>query len=305
MHDIDLHKFDLNLLAVFDALMREQHVGRAGELLGLTQPAVSHALGRLRHLLNDPLFVRHAKGVRPTARAAALADAIAPALRILRASLRQGNDFDPAAARRTIVIGASDYIDLVLMPRLMSRLRKEATGIEIRLRPTSRETVLQELRRREIDFALGPLSAAPGDAVELTPLFTERPVMIGRHNHPLFRGKPSLEKFVALSHLLVSQRGEAFGSVDSALREAGLSRRISITVPHFLAAPFIVGATDVVAVMAERVARRLAKAARISIYRMPVAVPSWTVGLARLKDAHDDPAIDWLVEVVAEISTDI
>src|SRR5258708_991995 len=100
MHSIDLHKFDLNLLAVFDALMREQHVGRAGELLGLTQPAVSHALGRLRHLLDDPLFVRHDKGVRPTARAAALADAIAPALRILRASLRQGDEFDPAAATR-------------------------------------------------------------------------------------------------------------------------------------------------------------------------------------------------------------
>jgi DNA-binding transcriptional LysR family regulator len=304
MHDIDLHKFDLNLLAVFDALMREQHVGRAGELLGLTQPAVSHALGRLRHLLDDPLFVRHAKGIRPTARAAALADAIAPALRILRVSLKQGNDFDPATANRTIVIGGSDYIDLTLMPRLMSRLRQAATGIDIRLRPTSRETVLHDLRRREIDLALGPLLAASGDAVELTPLFTERLVMIGRHDHPALAGELSLEGFAALTHLLVSQRGDAFGIVDSALREVGLSRRISITVPHFLAAPFIVGATDVVAVMAERVARRLAEAAGVSIYRMPVVIPPWTVGLARLKDAHD-PAIDWLIDVISAISVDI
>src|SRR5947209_2813168 len=205
MHNIDLHKIHLNLLAVFDALMREQHVGRAGELLGLTQPAVSHALGRLRHLLDDPLFVRHAKGMRPTARATALADAIAPALRILRASLKQRGEFDPAAANRTIVIGGSDYIDLILMPRLMSRLRETARGIKIRLRPTSRETVLQDLRRQDIDCALGPLAAAPGDAVELTPLFTERLVMIGRHNHPLLDGEVSLESFAALAHLLVSQ----------------------------------------------------------------------------------------------------
>jgi DNA-binding transcriptional LysR family regulator len=305
MQDIDLHKFDLNLLAVFDALMREQHVGRAGELLGLTQPAVSHALGRLRHLLDDPLFVRHAKGVRPTARAAALADAIAPALRILRVSLRQRDGFDPATASRTIVIGGSDYIDLTLMPRLMSRLRQAAPGIDIRLRPTSRETVLQDLRRRDIDFAIGPLSASPGNAVELTPLFAERLVMIGRHNHPLLDGELSLEGFAALTHLLVSQRGDAFGIVDGILREAGLARRISVTVPHFLAAPFIVGATDVVAVMAERVARRLAEAAGVTIYRMPVVVPAWTVGLARLKDTHDDPAIDWLVDVISDISVDI
>ena len=129
-------------------------------------------------------------------------------------------------------------------------------------------------------------------------------MLIGRHNHPLLGGELSPEDFAALTHLLVSQRGDAFGIVDSRLREVGLSRRISITVPHFLAAPFIVGATDVVAVMAERVARRLAEAAGVSIYRMPVLIPPWTVGLARLKDTHD-PAIDWLADLISAISVDI
>src|SRR4051812_34181952 len=131
MQDIDLPKFDLNLLVVFDALMREQHVGRAGELVGLTQPAVSHALGRLRHLVNDPLFLKHARGMRPTPRAEALADAIAPALRTLRTSLRQPANFDPAGIARTVVIGASDYIDFTLVPRLMSELRKSAPGFDV------------------------------------------------------------------------------------------------------------------------------------------------------------------------------
>jgi len=304
MQDVDLHKFDLNLLAVFDALMRERHVGRAGERLGLTQPAVSHALGRLRHLLDDPLFVKHAKGVRPTARAEALADLIAPALQMLRTGLRRGDAFDPAQVKRTLVIGASDYVDLTLVPPLMARLRETAPGFDIRLRPTSRETVLQDLRRQEIDFAIGPLASAP-TAVELTPLFTERMVMIGRRGHPQLTSELTIEGFAALSHLLVSQRGDAFGSVDSALREMGLSRRIAITVPHFLAAPFIVGHTDMVAVMAERVARRLAEAAGVSIHGMPIVVPSWTVGLARLKEAQHDAAVDWLVGLISEISLEI
>ena len=281
--------------------MREQHVGRAGEALGLTQPAVSHALGRLRYLLGDPLFVRHAKGMRPTARADALADVIGPALRMLRTSVRHEDAFDPATAKRTVVIGASDYVDLALMPRLMSRLRHDAPGFDIRLRPTTREMVLQDLRRHEIDLAVGPVSAAPRGTV-LTPLFTERLVVISRQNHPGLARKLTLKRFVTFDHLLVSLKGDASGSVDEALGELGLARRIAITVPHFVAAPFIVGASDLVAVMAERVARRLAEAAGISIHELPLLVPSWTVGIARLEDAPSTPAIEWLVALIAEVA---
>jgi DNA-binding transcriptional LysR family regulator len=304
MQRFDFAKFDLNLLVVFDALMQERHVGRAGEILGLTQPAVSHALGRLRHLVNDPLFVRHAKGMRPTPRAEALADAIAPALHMLRASLRPDERLDVAKVSRTVVIGASDYVDLTLMPPLMNCLRELAPGFDIRLRPISRETVLQDLRRQEIDFAIGPLAAAP-DALDMIPLFTERLVMISRRGHPVLKAELTVETFAALSHLLVSQRGDAFGSVDNVLRELGHSRRIAITVPHFLAAPFIVGATDLVAVLAERVVRRMGEAAGLSVHELPFAVPSWTVGLARLRERPDDPALDWLVNLICETAETI
>lgn len=301
MQEIDLQKFDLNLLVVFDALMREQHVGRAGERLGLTQPAVSHALGRLRHLVNDPLFVKHAKGMRPTPKAEALADKIAPALRVLQTSLKREEVFDPTEVARTIVIGASDYVDLALVPGLMAHLRDAAPGVDIRLRPTGRETVLQSLRRQEIDFAIGPLASAP-EAIDVTPLFTERLVMIGRRDHPALKGELTLDGFTVLSHLLVSPRGDAFGSVDTALRELGRSRRIAITVPHFLAAPFIVGATDLVAVVAERVALRLGDAAGVTMRELPIEVPAWTVGLGRLKAARPDPAIDWLIGLISEVA---
>src|SRR6478735_1059641 len=161
MHRIDLHRFDLNLLVVFDTLMRERHVGRTGEVLGLTQPAVSHALGRLRHLLDDALFVKHAKGMRPTPRAEALAAPLASALQALQATLDPKESFDPGQARRTINIGGTDYVDLTLMPPLMQAIRREAPGFDIRLRAITRATVLPDLRRKEIDFAIGPIGAAP------------------------------------------------------------------------------------------------------------------------------------------------
>ena len=134
MREIHLERFDLNLLVVFDTMMRERHVGRAGEALGLTQPAVSHALTRLRHLLDDPLFVKHAKGMRPTPRAEALADTVSSALRTLRQALNKEQAFDPATAKRTIRIGGTDYIDLTLMPRLCQafvRRRPVSTSVSV------------------------------------------------------------------------------------------------------------------------------------------------------------------------------
>jgi DNA-binding transcriptional LysR family regulator len=304
MHEIHLERFDLNLLLLFDTLMRERHAGRAGEALGLTQPAVSHALTRLRQLLDDPLFIKHAKGMRPTPRAEALAGPIASALRLLRAALNEEQPFDPAQSKRTIAIGGSDYIDFALMPKLLPSIREAAPGFNVRLRSVSQETVSQELRRREIDIAIGPVAAAP-EGVELTPLFTERLVLIARLGHPALRKNLTPEIFAGLQHLLVSPRGDPFGLVDRALREAGLSRRVAITVPHFFAAPFIIGATDLVALLVERVARRLAQAAGISVHEQPIAIPPWTIGVAHLPDALSDPAIKWLVRKICAVSSEI
>lgn len=301
MRHIHLESFDLNLLLVFETLMRERHAGRAAEVLGLTQPAVSHALSRLRHLLEDPLFVKHARGMQPTPRAEALAVPIASALHALRAALNERQAFDPAEAKRTVGIAASDYIGFTLIPKLMAVIQKAAPGMDIRLLPASRGTVLQQLRRREADIIIGPTAAAP-EGVELMPLFTERLVLIARKEHPALWKKLTPEAFAKLQYLLVSPGGGPFGLVDEALREAGLSRRIAVTIPHFLAAPFIIGATDLVALLSERVARQLAGAAGLAVHESPIAIPPWTIGLAYLPGAVADPAIDWLVKLAREIS---
>lgn len=304
MHTIDLRRFDLNLLVVFDALMRERHVGRAAERLGLTQPAVSHALGRLRGALADPLFERHARGMRPTARAQALASDIVPLLQSLATRLRPDGMFDPLAAERSVTVGGSDYVDLLIAPRLTERFSKLAPRLDLRFRSISAETTVRDLRRREIDLAIGPIAAAPA-AVRLRPLFTERLVLIARNEHPALRGTLDPQSYANLPHVLVSPSGDALGSVDSALRELGLSRRVAVTVPHFMAAPFIVGATDLVAVIAERVARRLAWAAGVSIHDLPVMVPGWSVGVATTSDLDGDPLLSWVVDQIAEVAAAI
>lgn len=304
MHRIDFSRLDLNLLTVFETIMRERHIGRAAEALHLTQPAVSHALGRLRHAFADPLFVRHARGVRPTVRADGLAAMIAPALDMLRAGFGAAQDFDPATVKREVTIGASDYVALTLMPPLIARLRALAPGIDLRIRSVSRQSVHGELRRHEIDFAVGPMAAVP-ETARMRSLFTERLVLIARRDHPALRGRLTLQRLARLDHLLVAPSGDAFGTVDGVLREAGFSRHIAVTVPHFLAAPFIVGMTDLVAVMAERVARAVAGPAGVQILPLPVAIAPWTLGLARPKDAPGHPALDWLEELICSVAQDI
>src|SRR5262249_28652149 len=149
----------------------------------------------------------------------------------------------------------------------------------------------------------GPMAAAP-DSVRMRPLFTERLVLIARRGHPALQRRLTLERFATLSHLLVAPSGDAYGSVDDVLREAGLSRHIAVTVPHFLAAPFIVGMTDVVAVMAERVTRTVAEAAGVEVFALPVSIAPWAVGLVRLKDAPSHPALDWLEQLICTAAND-
>lgn len=304
MHMDNHVRFDLNLLAVFDAIMQERHIGRAGERLGLTQPAVSHALGRLRTLTGDRLFVKHARGVKPTPRASALAETIAPALVMLQTSLDPAREFQPQTVTRTIVIGASDYATLVLLPAVATSLRREAPLMDVSVRAISRADVDQALRRREIDLAIGPLAAAP-EGIHSIPLFKERFVMIARKTHPLLKNPLTVEAFAALPHLLVSPRGDASGAVDMALRELGLSRRVALTVPHFLAAPFLIETTDLVAVIPERVAVRMRPAAGISIGEIPVGIPPWTVGLGQSKENLTDACMAWLVALICRTAADI
>lgn len=300
MHDIDLSRADLNLLVVFEALMRERHVGRAAKRLFLSQSATSHALNRLRDLLGDPLFVRHPKGVEPTARAHALAGPIADALRQVRAIVARQAPFEPATLRRAFKIGATDYAVFVVLAPLIARLQAAAPSLDLRVLPVDQAAVAAAFDRGELDFALGNFPAPP-HRIEALPLFEERFVGVVRRGHPaLKRGRMDLETFAALPHALVSLRGDPHGRVDEALAPLGLKRRVAATVAHFLALPFLIGASNMVGVLAERAAVRMADTAGLSLFRLPLEVPSWTVHLLRSRQLGDAPEIAWFSDMLSK-----
>ena len=298
MHRIDLTRVDLNLLVVFEALMGERHVGRAAARLFLSQSATSHALGRLRELLGDPLFVRHPKGVEPTTRALALAGPVAAALEQVRAIVAPAAPFDPATLRRAFRVAATDHATLVVLAPLLSRLQAEAPGVDLRVLPMDREGVSGAFDRGEVDLAVGHFPEPP-HRIETLALFEERFVGVARHGHPaLAGGGPDLAAFAALPHALVSLRGDPHGLVDDALAPLGLRRRVAVTVAHFLALPFLVGASDMVGVLAERAALRLAGTVGLALFALPLDVPGFTVHLLCPRQLAQSPEVAWLSGLV-------
>ena len=303
MHEIDLTHVDINLLVVFEALLLERHVGRAADRLFLSQSATSHALGRLREMLGDPLFVRHPKGIEPTARANALAGPIADVLNRVRAIVRPQLPFKPAALDRTFSIGATDYAVFVVLAPLLARLQALAPRLDLRILPVDQASIAAAFDRGTLDFAIGNFPDPP-DRLEAIPLFDERFIGVARRDHPaLKRDSMSLEDFVAIPHALVSLGGDQHGRVDEALATLGLKRRVAVTVAHFLALPFVIGSTDMVGVLAERAAVRLAETAELSLFPLPLKMPAWKVHLLRLRQLRDNPEIRWFSELISRNRT--
>src|SRR5690349_4124028 len=258
LHEIDLSRADLNLLVVFEAVMRERHVGRAAEKLHLSPSAVSHGLGRLRDMLGDPLFLRTPKGVQPSDRAVQLAEPIAEILARVRGVVASAEPFDPATSVRRFTIGAPDGASLVFLPPLFEHLRKAAPNLDISVRqllPRSGEPspalawrdALADLEDRALDIAVIPSDIVPARFLSRT-LYEEDFVVAMRAKHPFARG-PSLKAYLAQRHLVVSQTGDEKGFVDRVLAERDLTRRVAVTAPNFMFALAMLAETDLIGVL--------------------------------------------------------
>ena len=251
LHETDLSRADLNLLTLFEAVLQEGHVGRAAECLHLSPSAVSHGLGRLRRLLDDPVFLRTPKGVVPTARALDLAQPIAEVLAGARRVLATAQPFDPATSTRAFTLGVPDGATSFLLP-LLARLRSEAPGLGLRLRqllptpaaepPGNWDAAWAGLDARALDLAIGPFAEIPA-RFAATVLREEDFVIAARPGHPFARD-PSLDAFCACAHIVTSQTGDPLGFVDMALARQGLSRRVALTVPSFFMALAVAASTD-------------------------------------------------------------
>jgi DNA-binding transcriptional LysR family regulator len=307
LNEINLARADLNLLTLFEVILRERHVGRAAARLNLTSSAVSHGLGRLRRLLNDPLFLRTPKGVMPTARAAALAEPIADVLARARNVLSSAEPFNAAKSTRRFIIGAPDGVSAVLP--LLALLRSRAPGINIALRqllpPQGGHSVEQawmplfaELEAGSMDIAVAPIDRAPQRFVART-LYEEDFVVVARTRHP-YVARPTLERFCQMQHLMVSMTGDPYGFVDDALAKQGLARRVAVTVPDFVTGLATVAETDLIATMPRRLVTM--HAARFSVVsrEVPLRLRTFSIRAAVPKVALMDAGLAWLFGALRE-----
>lgn len=300
MNEIDLRHADLNLLVVFRVLLAERHVGRAADRLALTQSAASHALGRLRRLLGDPLFVRHPKGIEPTARALALAPDIVDILNRAQLLLA-ARQFDPTLPR-SFTIATIDLTMRTVMVPLIQHLRRVAPAIDLRVVPLVREDVVAAFDRQDVDMAILNFPNPPKRLARL-PILKDRYVGIARRGHPGLKGKTlTPSAYAALPHLLFSPRGDPKGVVDEPLaRLQGLKRRVVMTIPHISAVPLIVAHTDLIAVIAKRIAKLYAAEHDLMLFEPPVKLPEFTISVLISLARASDPALQWLHQQVVYV----
>lgn len=300
MQDVHLHRLDLNLLVVLQALLAERSVTRAAERLALSQPAVSHALARLRRSFGDRLLVRTPRGMEPTPRAKAMTEPLERALADLTRAVSSPGEFDPRRARGRFHVATDDYLELVLMPRLLARVWREAPGIDIHVHNVSARSG-HDLAEGRIDFIVDPLDALgqlPGAYSQR--ILDERFVCIVRAGHPAL-GKPLTAKaFASLSHALVVPAGRPGSIVDTALAKLGLRRRVAIAIPHFIAAPAIIRETDAIATLPRRIALTLGDG--LTLIEPPIALPTFTIETVWHERNHNDPAHAWLRACISEVS---
>jgi len=304
MNSIDLRRIDLNLLVVFEALMNERHAGRAAERLGLGQPAVSHALARLRRLFNDPLFIRHPRGMEPTKRTLALAPRISDLLNKTRDVFAVEAAFDPQRGHR-FTIGQTDG-SIPILIKLIERLRATAPNIELHVRRVDSDGIVSAIDTQELDlaFAMMPSERSIRRIVR-TPVLTVHYVGLARRGHPFLRGPRTSQAFAALPHLAISPRAEPFSYVDRLFAEMDVRRNVVLTVPHFLAAPHIVASTDLVTVIDVSIAQLFQGDDRLQVFSLPKGVRDITVDMFSASARRDELALSWLRQQCAEVATQI
>jgi DNA-binding transcriptional LysR family regulator len=283
---------DLNLLLVLDALLRERSVTRAGAALGLSQPATSHALARLRELFGDELLVRHSNDMEPTAFAESLAAPLAEALAGVEALLWRDRAFDPAAADRELVIAMTDFVEATLLPAVLPQLGI-GPGLRLRLRRLGDELPERGLAEGDIDAAVGTILSPPATMMVST-LYRETFAAIVRRGHPCLAAPLTPEGYAALGHVLIATPGDGPGIVDIALEERGLRRNVVLRTPHFLTVAPLVAASDLICTMPARIAREGGRRHDVVVIEPPIAVPGFDVAMYWHPRRERDPAGRWL-----------
>jgi DNA-binding transcriptional LysR family regulator len=297
---MELSDIDLNQLVLFQQLMVERSVSKVAEKLGLTQPAVSNTLAKLRRQFGDDLFVRTPTGMMPTPFAEQLAEPIGYALGMIHSGLNQQSRFDPASVKRSVTIGMTDIGEIVFLPALVERLRQEAPGVSLSTVRTTATNLRDDMEAGKVDLAIGPLPQLKAGFFQRR-LFQQRYVCLFRKGHTLDRKGLSLDDFKAAEHLIIVSAGTGHGKVDELIRRAGVDRSARLTIPHYVSVGHLLRRSDMLATVTERLAESLVEPFDLTYRPHPVDLPEIAINVFWHAKVHRSPAHQWLRGVVFDL----
>lgn len=300
---MNLRSIDLNLLTIFDAIITEQNLSRAGEKIGMTQPAISAALGRLRITLKDELFVRTGRGVRPTPRALELQRPIRDILDRVSATLSQTERFDPQVSNRVFTLASIDYGGIAIIPQLLQHLQQLETSIKVNIWPQYESNLAEQMHFGKVDFAIDNMPITDND-FHIEVLSRERPFCLVRKGHPDIRDGITLDQFLQAEHVVLYPHGDRVSQLDEHLIARGMRRKYGIKVPSFFNMPYIVQSTDMICGLPERMALHFAQLHDLKAY--PAPVEDWIANFYLMWhiSLDEDPGHKWLRDSIIALSRD-
>ena len=300
MRDENLTGIDLNLLVALRALLELRSVSKAAQDLGLSQPAMSHALGRIREALGDPILVRSGRYMVPTPRAERLLPRVRKVLQDVEQLLVGDDLFTAETAVRVFTMTTNGFASFSMLPALRAVVSEQAPGVDLRIRQLARENLREMLADGDVDMALftGAMHELP-ESLYSRKLYDDPFVCLVRREHPrVQRGRLALKDFVEMEHILVSPRGDAWGVVDHALADMGRARRVSLVVPNFVSVPQLIETSDLVVTIPVSMARVYARSCEVDHVEPPLALPVGALYALWHERVHEDAANRWLRDAV-------
>ncbi|HLX03808.1 MAG TPA: LysR family transcriptional regulator [Trinickia sp.] len=300
-----MQEFDLNLIPYLVAMEDTRNVSRAAELLGVSQPRVSTALGRLREYFADPLFVRTSRGMEPTPRALALIPAAREALGHIERGVLDAQQFDPATTTLTFSIALSDVGEIVFLPRLLQLFAQRAPHANLRSVSLPPAHIERGLEAGDVDLAIGYFPDLSGNNFFQQRLFTHRFICLMRSGHPLAGAPLTLDTFLACGHAVVRAEGRSQEVLEKFLEKKRIRRRAVLETPHFMSLPFILARTDLIATVPHAIGfAYAAEHASITLVEPPLPLPHFDLKQHWHRKYHNDPRMTWLRGVVSELFND-
>lgn len=298
MHFEDL---DLNLLRVFDVMMREGSVTRTAERLGRTQSAISHSLGKLRILFRDELFTRDGSVMRPTARAVELVSEVSVALNAIRSSIDRHQLFDPATTRRNFRVGLTDYHAMVFIPGLLREFSRRAPNATLNVIPANGIEIVNAIQLRQLDCAVTGASIKDDPRVQRIEMGQDRLLCAVWSKSAIARQELTLDAYLAASHLQISADGVSAGLADAALNAVGLRRNVVATISNYLTLPWVLRGTELITHCGDGILQILDDASEVKVIAPPLKIENVSTALLLQPHMVGDPGIVWLKQILSEI----